>query len=117
MTVLVVGSVSLAVALSIALRGIGELQMGFSENQTFETLAIADGCLQEALMRISLDASYVGGALTVGDGSCTITVTSQGTERTIAMTATLDRWTRKFTVRTDRIKNRVKVLTWEQDTQ
>ena len=117
MTVLVVGSVSLAVALSIALRGIGELQMGYSENQTLETLAIADGCAQEALIRISLDRTYSGGTLSVGDGSCTFTVTSQGTESTIAATATLDRWTRKFTVRTNRIKGHPSILNWEQDTQ
>jgi len=100
-TVLIMGAAALTISLSLALRGIGELDMGFSENQSKETLALADGCVQEALLRLSRNAGYAGGVVSVEDGSCTITVTSAGTQRTISVNATIDRWTRKITARVD----------------
>jgi len=116
LTVLIVGFVALLVTLSTAMRGIGELNMGFAENQSYETLAIADACAQEALLQLSLDDEYTGGTITVGDGTCTITVTTSGTDRTIDVSATIDRWTRKYTVEVNLQNNRVNLRSWEQNT-
>ena len=115
MTVLVAGAVALTVGLSLALRGIGELDMGIAESQSLETFAIAEGCIDEALLRLSHDVSYMGESLSLGDGDCTISVTIDGSERIINVTATMKRWTRKIKVRVDLAGPQVTILEWQQD--
>ncbi len=116
MTVLIAGAVALTIGLSIALRGIGELDMGFSENQTLETLAIADGCAQEALLRLSRDSDYLGATgLTVGEGACNITVSGSGDERTVSVDATLDRWSRNVTMELDLSTSPITIVGWSQE--
>ena len=115
MTVLVAGAVALTIGLSVALRGIGELDMGIAGSQTLKTFGIAEGCIEEALFQLSHDASYEGGLLSLGDGDCTIDVTSEGSERIINVTATMKRWTRKIEVRVDLAGPQVTILEWQQD--
>ena len=114
-TVLIAGSVALTIGLSIALRGIGEIDMGIAEVQTLKAFGIAEGCTEEALFQLSHDESYTGGLLTLGDGDCTIDVTSDGSERIINVTATMKRWIRKIEVRVDLAGPQVTILEWKQD--
>lgn len=113
-TVLIAGAVALTISLNVAMQGIGELSMGLAENQSQETLAVADGCLQESLLRLSRNSGFAGGAMTIGDGNCMVTVTSSGFERTIAVTAALGRWTRKIQARVNLTGSRVVLLEWKQ---
>lgn len=114
-TVLIVGAVVLMISLGVTLRSIGELSMGLAENRSQETLAIADGCLQETLLRLARNGAYAGGAMTVGGGNCTMTVTTAGLQQTIAVTATLGRWTRKLQAQVNVAGGRVVLLEWKQD--
>src|SRR3989344_3195474 len=74
LTVLVCGAVALGISMNLAMRSIGELDMGFAGKQSLEALAVADGCVEEALLRLWEDIDYAGGTLDLGDGSCAITV-------------------------------------------
>ena len=115
-TVIVAGAVALAIGLGVALRSVGELSMGLAENQSAETLAIADGCVQEALQRLSLSYTYAGATLTVGDGSCVITVTDSGTDKAIAVTATIAKWTRKIAAVAGKTNGKIVLRDWKENT-
>lgn len=98
-TAIAAGAVALLIGMSIALGGIGELSMGRAEPKSAEVSAIADGCMEEAFLRLSFSSAYAGGALSYGNGNCVILVTAAGEERTIWVTATLDKWTKRLMAR------------------
>ena len=89
LVVVVIGSAALIMALDIALLGLGELDMGYTSQQGGETFSVADGCVEEALRRFRITSTYAGGSLSLGDGSCTIGVSSAGTNRIITATSTI----------------------------
>lgn len=115
LVVLIVGTTALLIAMGTAMNGIGELEMGTGESQSAEALAIADGCAQEALLRLSRNQSYTGAVLNAGDGSCTISVPNTGGERVLSVTGTVDRWERVLTIRVQVSGSRITILSWRQD--
>jgi len=113
-TMLIVGAAGLIIGISVSMSGVGELDMGFSSNQSAEALAIADGCTQDALFRLMRDRSYNGGSLTIGDGSCTITIATVGQQKTITVVASLGKWQRTLEVDVDMATNPLTILDWSE---
>jgi len=89
-TAIIIFFTTLSMALSIQFAGIGELQTGFQNNLSAQSLSLADGCLEEAMLRLRREASYTGGTLTIGNDTCTNVVTGAGGTRTIISTATIN---------------------------
>jgi len=88
-SLLVISAVALTIALSISLLGINEAKSSLDFKKGQETLKIAEGCLEEALIRLRDKVDYSGGSLNLGDGSCTISISGTGSDRTIDITATI----------------------------
>ena len=115
-TVVVLGAVALAVVISGALRGLNEMSMGIAEVRSRESLAGADACTEEAMLRLTLDSSYVGATVTVGSTVCTIAVTSPtATTRSILVTAVRDRWTARVRTVVDLSGARETLTWWRQE--
>ena len=115
-TVVVLGAVALAVVFSGALRGLGEMSMGIAETRSKEALAGADACTEEAMLQLTLNTSYAGGTVTIGNTVCTIAVdTSSATLRTITVTAVRDRWTVRLKAVTDISGSRQSLVWWKQE--
>lgn len=110
--VLVMGAVSIAIGTSIALGSIGELSMGFADAQSKKALSLADSCAEEALLRLGRDSTYAGATLTLGDGSCIVTVTTNGANKNIDITATVGRWIEHVLITADISGSRVSILDW-----
>ncbi len=89
-TAIIIFFTGLTLAIGIQFAGLGELQAGFQGNLSAQGFSIADGCLEEALLRLRRDSTYTGGTLSIGDDYCTITVTGSGGTRTISSTATIN---------------------------
>jgi hypothetical protein len=116
LTVLVLGGVALVVVLGIALRGIGEMGMGIAETRSQEAFSAADGCAEEALVRLALNTSYTGDTFALGNSTCTIIVTAGvSNQYTIDVTAVRDRWTRKIRIRANTAGSRLAVTWWKQN--
>lgn len=116
-TILIVSAVTLAIAVSVSLLGITEANtsLGFKKGQ--ETLKIAEGCGEEALLRLRDDSSYSGGSLTVGDGSCAITISGVGSSKTIDITATIigpPEYVKKIQISAKRIGNSINIISWQE---
>lgn len=78
--ILIITSVTLAIGISINLLSINETKIGLMQEQTTASFFTADGCLEEAILRIKREPTkYLGGELNLGDGSCSITVMARVT--------------------------------------
>lgn len=99
-SVLIVGVVGASIAVSVVLLGLASLRMGFSVEQTYQAKALANACVEEGLRQIRDSTSFTGsGGLTLGQGTCSYTVTSQGAQnRTIDASGTVDTTVRKVRV-------------------
>lgn len=116
-SILVISAVALAVTVSISLLGVGEAKSSLDFKKGQEALKIAEGCVEEALLRLRDDASYSGGSLNVGNGSCTINISGTGSDRTIDVSATLSvppDYVKKLQITAKRIGNSINSITWQE---
>lgn len=100
-TVLIVGTVGLIVAASVASRGHGEISMGESTVADQQATAHAHTCAQDVLYRLSLNSSYTGETLTIGTNgdTCASTIATAGTIRIARISGNTRRWTQKLFVK------------------
>lgn len=97
-TVLMITAVGLAIAASVALLSIGEVQTGLSLFKGEETYAFVDGCMEDALHKTATNPSYSGGTITRPEGTCTITASKTANTWTITSTTTATDYVRTMQV-------------------
>ncbi len=112
--VLFIGAVGLSVVASVLLLGLGSSQTSLALSQSYQARALASACAEEALQQIQSASSFVGtGGLTLGQGTCTYTVTSQGgANRTVNATGLMGTMTRKILITLNQTTPRVNIVSW-----
>ena len=115
-SVLVVGAVGVAITLSIILLGLGSSRTSFAVEQSNQARALANACAEEALQQIRDSTPFTGtGNLSLGQGTCTYTVTSQGGQnRTITSSGTVGTILRKVKIIIDKITPNINVTSWQE---
>lgn len=115
-SVLVVGAVGIAVTLSIILLGVGFGRTSFAVSQSSQAKALANACAEEGLEKIRESASFTGsGNLSMGQGTCTYTVTSQGgSNRTITSSGTVGTIVRKTSTAINAINPYITPTSWQE---
>lgn len=116
-SIIVICAVALAVAVSISLLGIGEADTSLSYAKGAETQKIAEGCLEEAMLRLRDKSTYSGGSLNIGNGSCTIAVSGTDPDRTIDITATIvgpPLYTKKLQITVKKAGNSINIVSWQE---
>lgn len=115
-TVLVTGAVGVAIAISLLLLGLGSSRTSFALEQSNQAKALANACSEEALQQIRDSTPFTGtGNLTLGQGTCIYTVTSQGGQsRTITSTGTVGTIIRKVNIILDKISPSINVTSWQE---
>lgn len=115
-SVLVVGAVGVTIALSLILLGLGSSRTSFAVEQSNQAKALANACAEEALQQIRDSTPYTGsGNLSLGQGTCSYTVTSQGGQnRTIVSTGTVGTIVRKVKIIITKINPNITVSTWQE---
>lgn len=77
--VIVLGGVLVALATTVTYLSIGEAQTGLAHLKGNENLSFAEGCMEDAMLKIRSDSSYAGG--TIGrpgtEGTCSIAIVSK----------------------------------------
>lgn len=115
MAVVIVGTITLATTLSVAMWGINEAIIVLKEGQSINVLSVADSCMEEALIQISYeDHSFTGSTLDVDGGTCVSTVTRQGTIRKLEVEATVGEWTRSHYAEITLYRDRMILSEWKQ---
>jgi len=115
-SVLVVGAVGAAIALSLLLLGIGNSRTSFAIEQSNQAKALANACVEEALQRIRDSTPFTGsGNLALGQGACIYTVANQGAQnRTITASGTVGTIIRKIKVAISKINPSISVTLWQE---
>lgn len=111
-TVLIVSAVTLSIAIAVSLSGIGEGKTGLLHWQGSNALYLAEGCMEDALLKLRTSASYTGGTITRPEGSCTVTVTGAGTY-TVTVAATNATSTRQIQAVATR-SGKVAISSWKE---
>ncbi|MFA7245256.1 MAG: hypothetical protein WC070_03705 [Candidatus Magasanikbacteria bacterium] len=93
MLILIVGATALILALSAVRLSMADLQMEFTKNQGGQAFSVAEGCLEESLRKLRIDTSYTGETLNLTTGSCIISVTQSGNDRTITIVGSVNEYT------------------------
>lgn len=86
-SILIVSTVALFIALGVALMAADELKSSSGTDKAEEVFYIADSCIEEGLNRLRNSWSDYSGSLSVGGGSCTISIITNGSYKDINVTA------------------------------
>lgn len=117
LSVLVVGAVGVSIAVSLLLLGLSNSLSSFALEQSNGAKALSNACAEEALEQIFLNNAFVGtNSLTLGQGSCSYTVTNTGTNsRQIVATGTIGSVVRKLVVNTNALSPKITIGSWQEE--
>lgn len=115
-SVLLVSAIGSTIAVSLVLLGLASGRTGFAFVQSLQSRALADACMEEALERIRDSGPFTGtGALVLGQGTCSFTVTSQGGQvRTATASGSVGTTIRKVKTTIDKINPAIHVTSWQE---
>lgn len=113
-SLLVIAAATLAIGLSVSSLSVAETQVGGIKEQTGASFQFAEGCLDEAILRLKRDGGYPGGTLSLPAGSCTIAVVPVGARRTVTTTARVGTATRSITASVNLSGSTPTVDSWEE---
>ena len=116
LSVLVVSTIGTAVAVSLILLGLGAGKSRFSLEQSNQAKAIADACAEQALQVIRDNTAFTGnGNLSLGQGSCTYSVSNTGGDtRLINVSSSVGNTVRKVKVSIDAINPQINISSWQE---
>ncbi len=114
-SVLLVGAVASAIAVSLLLGGVRSAKSGIILTQLVQARALATACAEVTLQSLHDNLSYSGTvALTLGEGTCSATLTvGTGTLRTITSSGTVGTVVQKMTVQTSALTPRITLSSWQ----
>jgi len=115
-SVLIVGTVGLAITVSLLLLGSASARTSFAYQQSHQAKALTNACAEEALQQIRDATLFTGtGNLTFGRGTCYYTVTNQGFQnRTIIASGTVGSVVRKVNLTVAGIVPSIVVSSWQE---
>lgn len=116
LSVLIVGSIGAALAVSLILLGLGSSRTSFALHESTLAKALSDACAEEALEKIRDVPSFSGnGVLNFGQGICNFTVQSTGGEnRTVSVSSTVGSVVRKVKITLDKITPQINIVSWQE---
>ena len=95
-SVLIISTVVLAIAITLNLTSIDETISGLLKEQSEQSFSLADTCLEESYLRLKRDSGYIGGQLNFKQGYCSINIVSSGNRRTITVDSNINNIIRKI---------------------
>ena len=85
--IILIGALILAIGVAAAFIGQTQLIIAGQTDRAQSARQTVAACVEEALYRLKLDASYAGGTVPVGSLTCTVAVSGSGSSRTIVASA------------------------------
>lgn len=115
-SVLIVGAIGIAIAVSLLLLGLGSSRTSFAIEQSNQAKALTNVCAEEALQQIRDHTSFEGSAnLLIGQGNCSYAVTKQtGQNRIITSSSTVGTIIRKIKIIIDKITPTINIVSWQE---
>jgi hypothetical protein len=115
MSVLLIGAIGLVVGVSLILMGLANSKTSLAVVQEDQAKALANACAEQALQQLFNSSNdYTAGSLTLGQGTCSYTVTNTGGDtRKITATGTVGTVIRKDQITTNGFSPMV-ISSWQE---
>ena len=115
LAVLIVGAIATATGIVLLLTSADSQRSVLVSQQSKQARSLAVACSQEALQLMYENTSYTGsGNLTLGQGSCTYTVTNTGgSTRSVAATGTVNNTSRKIQLNVTIGSLNISITSWQ----
>lgn len=115
-SVLVTGAVGTVLAVALILLGLSSSRSSLSDQQAYQARGLANACAEEGLQQIRDVNSFTGsGGLSIGQGTCTYTVTDLGGEnREIESVGTVNQVVRKVDIFLNQINPNIGITSWTE---
>jgi hypothetical protein len=114
MIIVIISAAALIMAFSATWLGLGELETGYTSQKGNEAWAVAEGCVEETLRRLKIEADYSGGSLNLNNGSCIIEIAGAGSSKTITATSTVDQYNKVVEVQITLTNNIITINSWQE---
>ncbi len=112
-TVLIIGALVLVVGISLTITAINDSQSSFAAKKSSETLDFVEGCVEDALIKLSKTGS-IPVSISLPEGNCSVTINSNvGTTWNFSVNANRNGFTKKITVTASR-GNAVGITSWTE---
>jgi hypothetical protein len=114
--VLIVGAASLTASLALLTTGTDSQRSTLITQQATQARALAAACVEEGLQIVHDNTAYTGSTnLTLGQGTCTYTVTNTGgANRVIDATGTVKGVVKKIKVYATITSSSISVISWQE---
>lgn len=114
--VLIVGAASLTASLALLTTGTDSQRSTLITQQATQARALAAACVEESLQTVHDNTAYTGSSnLTVGQGTCTYTVTSTGANtRVIDANGTVKGVVKKIKVYATITSSSISITSWQE---
>ena len=115
-SVLIVSSIGLSIAISLMLLGIGTSRNSLAVEQANQAKTVANACAETALRRIRFEPGFAGSdSIAIGQGMCSYTVTNLGGDnRDIDATGTVGTIVRKVQISVNDIDVEIGIGSWKE---
>ena len=115
-SLLIVSAISLTIAVSLIISGVGVIRSAQSSENSVEARALANACAEEALQKIRDLETYTGtDTIIFGNGSCTYIVNNLGGEnRSISASGTAGASVRKVNISINAINPLIHISSWQE---
>lgn len=115
-SVLIIGTISLSIALTLLLSGINSSQITINFSQSAQARALAITCTEEALLKIRTNPNFFGQeTITNNQGSCYYIINNQGQEnREIIVLAQINSIFKKITISINQINPKINIINWQE---
>lgn len=114
--VLIFAAIGIIGAISVALRGLSNLQTSFALVQSYQAMSMADACAEDALQQIRDSNPFTGtSTLSFVQGNCTYEVINTGGQnRTINASSSAGSLVRKARISITKITPNITVSPWQE---
>ena len=116
LTIVLIGAISISIAVSILLIGVDASRISFAGQQSNQAKAIVNACAEGALQEIRDSTTFAGyGNLVFTKGTCGYFVTNNGGQnRNIVASSTVGTIVRKVEVNIDTINPQINITSWQE---
>lgn len=116
-SVLIIGALVLVISVGLSLRSVTETQISLGEQESHRALALANLCMEAALMKLESVLHYSGNEIIIVNGqSCDIMgVEGSGNlNRTVKTKSTVSGYTKKVKVVVSKVSPVMQITSWEE---
>ncbi len=114
-TTIIVLFTSLIIAISVQYQGVGELIMSLGDQQSEQAYELAQSCINDAFLKLRTNSNYTGLTQNISSGSCTVSITGSGSNRSISSSATVGQSIRKIITNITISSGTITITSWVED--